>query len=157
MKFCPNCGNKLNEGSVFCPNCGNKLDSIIDNKTSNLEEGKTNKVYMALLISIITSCIACFLPVLKVWFVSVNFVYNNGHVADGIFVVIIQIIALIALIYKKRVSVLLLELLASLIFVFDFSKLIGGLKIVTNFFGIGFYLLVITLSISIPIFIYILQ
>lgn len=33
MKFCPNCGNELDENSEFCSNCGNKLNDTSNNDT----------------------------------------------------------------------------------------------------------------------------
>ncbi len=30
--FCPNCGNKVNEGNKFCTVCGHKLESNVDKK-----------------------------------------------------------------------------------------------------------------------------
>lgn len=37
MKFCPNCGNKLNENVKFCGNCGKSLNNVIveNNNTTN--------------------------------------------------------------------------------------------------------------------------
>jgi hypothetical protein len=34
MKFCEQCGNKLEEGAGFCENCGAKVDSTADSQTS---------------------------------------------------------------------------------------------------------------------------
>lgn len=43
MKFCPNCGNKLNEGADFCTNCGKmiaaKKESINPNAKSKVAAG----------------------------------------------------------------------------------------------------------------------
>ncbi len=33
MKFCPNCGNKLDDGSDFCSNCGNKINNTSSNES----------------------------------------------------------------------------------------------------------------------------
>ena len=44
MKFCPNCGYKLSEGSKFCPNCGYKITD--DNKFEKVsgKHFKTNQI-----------------------------------------------------------------------------------------------------------------
>lgn len=28
MRFCPNCGERIEEGSVFCCNCGTRVDMV---------------------------------------------------------------------------------------------------------------------------------
>lgn len=33
MKFCPNCGNKLDDASDFCSNCGNKMNNNSSNES----------------------------------------------------------------------------------------------------------------------------
>lgn len=38
MKYCPNCGNKLDNDSIFCDNCGN---SVLDNKN---DKSNTNNI-----------------------------------------------------------------------------------------------------------------
>ncbi len=42
MKFCPNCGNKLESNIKFCNECGTKVSGSIDPKsTENIEEKRT--------------------------------------------------------------------------------------------------------------------
>lgn len=40
MKFCPNCGTKIEDQKVGCPNCGFKpFESVLEAKKGNLEAG----------------------------------------------------------------------------------------------------------------------
>lgn len=43
MKYCPYCGNKLNENDKFCGKCGSKLKKIDQNKETTNEINKKAK------------------------------------------------------------------------------------------------------------------
>lgn len=47
MKYCPNCGKELKEGSTFCANCGTKVKSVSDeiNEGAKKVEDKAKELY----------------------------------------------------------------------------------------------------------------
>lgn len=69
------------------------------------KERLNDKYFIVILIAMAVSCLCIFFPIYKVSFgfgsLSVNYIYNDGKVADGIFVLGASIAALIILIYKK--------------------------------------------------------
>ena len=120
--------------------------------------GNTNVLLVFLYTTLITSIVACFLPVFSVSFLglsySVNYVYNDGNIADGIFIVGIQIIAIILLFCKKRTAVCILELLTIPVLVYTVYNLSINIPSsvnvsIYNLLGTGFYILAISLLASV--------
>lgn len=117
----------------------------------------TDIVRVFLFIAIIVSMLACFLPLLSISFLgmsySVNYVYNEGKVADGIFVIGIQLLSIILLSCKKRTAVCILELIAICVFGLTVYNMFANVSTSINisiysFLGAGFYILAISLIVS---------
>lgn len=54
LKFCPNCGSKLNNNyKVFCPNCGNKLTNSLPNEISFISSEKEDDQSKFILFSLL--------------------------------------------------------------------------------------------------------
>ena len=148
MKYCPNCGNELLANSNFCDRCGFSKNSINNKSNSN----KKNGVWLALIASIIMAGIACFLPFFQVFFISINFVYNFGEFADGIIIVVLELIALICVLCKLRIIVFILQLLSTGVFFYTFVNLFksigSNMQFSIEILGVGFYLLIISLLLA---------
>ena len=70
-------------------------------------------------------------------------------IKDGIFIVIFSGLSILLLLFKKRIPILIFQSLGLLVFILDFindSNEIGNLS---DYYGIGFYLVCIFLIISI--------
>lgn len=67
------------------------------------ETEKTNIGALLGILALIAGCVFLFFPVLRIDIIGleINYVYNNGEVADGIFIIICSVFALIALLGKK--------------------------------------------------------
>ena len=129
-------------------------NSIEQSNNNYVQSNNNNVLLIFLYISMIISIVACFLPILSVSFLgtsySINYVYNNGEVADGIFIVGIQFLAIISLLIKKKTAVAALEIIAVFVFGYTvynmFTKISSSLKIsIYSFLGAGFYILAIAL------------
>lgn len=108
-----------------------------------------------LIIMILANIGVCFLPIISIsvlgFTVSINYVVNAGQIADGVIVIAIQIVALIALAFKGRIFPFILEILATGVFgvtvynlIDKMSSTVGKISL-TSLLGVGFYLLALTL------------
>ena len=164
VHFAPAVGDEVevyeDNGSIFVtkkeiPNANNYANQANNYVYYNQ---KADTVRIFLFVTMIVSILACFLPILSVSVfgvsLSVNYVYNSGNVADGIFVVGLQIIAIILLSLKKRKAVCVFEIISAIVFgitaynLFDRTSKVSSGSIF-DFLGIGFYLLLISLIVSI--------
>ena len=118
----------------------------------------TDIVRVFLYIAMIASIIACFLPLFSIsvlgYSYSINYVYNDGKIADGIFIIGIQLLTIILLSCKKRTAVCILELLTIPIIVYtvynaSINISSNGYVSLYSLFGVGFYILAISLLTSV--------
>ena len=141
-------------------------DSIIVTKKVSqvVYKKRISDIYDTLLfVFIAISLAACFLPILTISFLglseSVNFVYNDGNLSEGLILVGIQAIALLLLALKSKLLLALTELGAVGAFVFiindlgselteSLSKITDSPVSVFNFLGAGGYILIFALIIS---------
>ena len=58
MKYCPKCGNKVDENITYCPNCGARLEegntTIINNYYNNVPPIEERNIAMVIILSFIT-------------------------------------------------------------------------------------------------------
>jgi len=68
-----------------------------------MEKEKTNIGALLGIIALIAGCVFLFFPVLRIDIIGLemNYIYNNGELADGIFIIICSVFAIIALLGKK--------------------------------------------------------
>ncbi len=125
---------------------------------TNYQPTKSDNLRIFLYIAMLASIAACFLPIVSIsilgYTVSINYIYNEGSVADGIFIIIFQIIAMICLAKNKKTTVCVLEILAAGIFGITaynlFTRVSKSISIsISNYLGIGFYVLLISLVLGI--------
>ena len=111
---------------------------------------KNKSILIILAITIIVCIISCFLPFFSVLGFTQNYVMSGEKVLDGIFIIAFGIISLLLLVFKKRIPVLIFQILSNAVFFYDYfnikSKDTYG--IASHIFGIGFYLLFIFLIVS---------
>ena len=174
MKFCINCGAQMPTTASNCPNCGTLQNQqqpmpqqpvpmmqqaaqpVMQQPMMNQPMGvapfpqmmapKNGLFKTILLITIIGAIASCFLPMLSVAGYSMNFVYYEGEVLDGAFIVAAEVIALICLLCKTRIPVFVLQLPACGILISDLPDLSSS--IASSYLGIGFYLVIVTVVAS---------
>lgn len=168
---CIHCGADIEENKKICEYCGRSQESVSENIAveqqpygnvpayngpvaySDVNTGK-NKIIFILLLITLAACIgACFLPYISIQGYSVNYVYTDllgkVDIKDGIFIVIFSGVSFLLLLFKKRIPILIFQSLGLLVFILDFindSNEIGNLS---DYYGVGFYLVCIFLIISI--------
>lgn len=172
---CIHCGADIEENKEVCEYCGKSQNSVSEsNAVENIQEQQSygkmptyngsvaygeinnvkNKAIFILLLISLAACIgACFLPYFNIEGYTFNYVYTdllgNVDIKDGIFIVVLSALSIIFLITKKRIPILIFQLLGLFVFVFDFihdSNEIGDLS---NYYSIGFYLVFVFLVISV--------
>lgn len=77
MKFCPNCGEKLADGSIFCDNCGNQVSDNINDKTN------INKVSNKSISDIINPILErpkllLLIIIVLIFIIGVSFLFNSN-------------------------------------------------------------------------------
>ena len=85
MKFCPNCGKKVNNDMKFCGDCGTSFNNYTNNKNGNMlnQVNKTNEIAVAGFVLSLFSLLACGIlniPALIISIVGLNEAKtNNGN------------------------------------------------------------------------------
>ncbi len=164
VDFSPKVGDEVevyeNDGTIIVKKKQIPKENNYNEQVNNytVQNQKTGGVSVLLYISMIASIVACFLPLISISLFgmsySINYVYNEGKVADGIFIIGIQILSIILLSRQKRTVVCILELIATGLFGFTvynmFSKVSSSVNIsIYSFLGVGFYILAISLVVSV--------
>lgn len=164
VHFAPAEGDEVeiyeSDGSIIVTKKEISKEDNYNNQVNNyiFQNQRTDIVRVFLYIAMIVSIIACFLPLFSIsvlgYSYSINYVYNEGKIADGIFIIGIQLLAIILLSCKKRTAVCILELLTISIIVYtvyDASINISsnGYVSLYSLFGVGFYILAISLITSV--------
>ena len=143
--------NEMNGSNFNNPNYNVQTNSAVS------VNSKPDNITILLYIALALSVLACFLPLISISYLgvnySINYVYNEGKMADGVIVIVIQIIVFILLFCKKKKAVCWVELFAVGIFSITAYNLLGRASELLsvslfNYLGIGFYLLVISLIAS---------
>lgn len=128
-------------------------------------QGGSDNSRTILFITMIACIVGCFLPLISISIFgttfSINYVYNEGRVADGIFIVGAQIVAIIFSACYKKIPVIIMQLIswgiwANLIYNLfnNFSEIAsissGMFKTsdIFSFLGIGFYLVTVSLVLA---------
>ena len=165
---CDYCGKEQDGNQSYNIAQEIKNNNEIYNYQDNLDDNKKNKVIRILLIiSIILCCGACFLPYISIEGLSMNYVFfekktmlsSEIDLKDGVFVIIFGIISILTLLIgKKRIPPLIFQLLSLGVFALDYFDMNGNVyyKLVKelyngSIFGIGFYLVLIFLIISVAL------
>jgi hypothetical protein len=164
VHFAPAEGDEVevyeNDGSIIVTKKETPKENNYNNHADNyvVQNHGTDIVRVFLYIAMIVSIIACFLPLFSIsvlgYSYSINYVYNEGKIADGIFIIGIQLLAIILLSFKKRTAVCILELLTIPIIVYtvynaSINISSNGYVSLYSLFGIGFYILAISLITSV--------
>lgn len=101
--------------------------------------------------------VGCFLPYVTILNVSTNYVFYDGNVKDGIFIIILGILALIFISKNKFLGTLISQFISVGIFFLDYidykSKINNLGTYISSFskFGVGFYIVLIGLIFSLVI------
>lgn len=171
---CNYCTAQIEDGSTKCSYCGKEQpQQTVEEQTINqnidqnnyvpqynyypekVETKKSKGIYKALFISIAICMIACFLPFWGTEGVYINYTYNSGKVADGILLIILGILSFIFLGFKKRIPILICQILSAAVFFYDYMHLKNSIliKYFGNYvdfdYGIGFYLIFIFSIVSV--------
>lgn len=145
--------NQMNMGNPGSPmpaqNQGFKLEIPQENRA----------FYLGVLAGVITIIVGCFLPFLKYGPQSVNYIYNQGELADGIFLIILGIVAVLILLWKKLTIVALIcQGISAVLFVSKWLDIKDAIKITNSYsafggykttYGIGFWVILIGIVFSI--------
>ena len=77
MKFCPNCGEKLEDDSKFCANCGNSVSDNVNDKTNI---NKTNNKSISDIINPILERpkILLLIIVVLILFIGISSIFNSS-------------------------------------------------------------------------------
>lgn len=164
---CIYCGTELEEGSNFCQHCGkqqkevygdyvqpgiqgsNNVDQIYQYH-QEVDTGTNSVIFYLLLLFVIGSIGFCFLPYIENGGYSINYVYSDLldeiQIKDGLLVVISSGIALLLLLFKRRIPVFIFQVLSMVVFAADYfnDKDTAG-----DYYAIGFYLVFVCLVVSI--------
>ena len=170
---CIYCNADLAEGQNKCEYCGkvqgenavetNNVEPVVEqnnpvpeynNQPSYPEydnKGQNKVIWILLLISIGICIGACFLPYFSVLGYNQNYVYSGEKVLDGVFVVAFGAVAILLLLFKKRIPVLIFQILSCLVFFYDYfnAKQDDIYGLFGSLYGVGFYLLLIFIIISV--------
>ncbi len=151
---CSNCGSEVVSGNRFCNNCGAPVGGENVGYSNYNQQNKNSVLQILLIPTIILVIVSCFLPYLTYFGIEMNYVYLKNPITgdldfkDGLFVIMLCVPSLICLLCKKKVPVLVLQSISLLLFVLDFAN-DGGRYGSTLEYGIGFYLLLVFLIISV--------
>ena len=163
VHFAPAEGDEVevyeSDGSIIVTKKVMPKENNYNDQTNNniVQNSRTDIVRVFLYIAMIVSILACFLPLVSISFLgmsySINYVYNEGKVADGIFVIGIQLLSIILLSCKKRTAVCILELISICVFGLTVYNMFANVSSSANisiysFLGAGFYILAISLIAS---------
>ena len=146
---CLNCGNNILENSKFCQYCGvpTHKETQSQLEVQHQIQEKKSTLYILSIIFVIASCVAVFLPYASVLGVNINYINNNGKIADGIFILISGALSFIFLCFRKKVPILIFGILSILVFAYDWINMndkLGNYSSIVNH-GIGFYIILISL------------
>ena len=141
---CIFCNAEINDNSTKCEYCGKELKE--ENNSNNqitMEKKKHIFVFYLLIITIVLSMVACFLPYFEVYEFSQNYVSYDGQAADGVFILIFGAISLLLLIWKKRIPVFILQVLSASVFFYDYyyQQANSVYKYASRYYGLGFKML----------------
>lgn len=138
-------------------------------KGFKLEIPQENKnLYYAFIASVVAIIVGCFLPLYKVAGETINYVYNKGDLADGIFLIILGIGAVVILLWKQKPIISLICQAISALLVFnmwsDIKKIFDSYNAYAGILGsaykatyeIGFWIVVLGIALSIGLLIMIL-
>lgn len=107
--------------------------------------------------SLVVIIIGCFFTYFTAMGISMNYVSYNGNLKDGVFVIGLSVAAAICLFKDKNIPALICQLLATVLFVYDFIDTNNKIKDINSTlalfgteakFGIGFYIVLIGLIVS---------
>ena len=167
---CIYCNADLEEGKNKCEYCGKvqgetveevkNVESVVEQNNNsqsypeqvNVEQHGKNKVIWILLLLSIGICIgACFLPYFSILGYNQNYISSGEKLLDGIFIVAFGAVAILLLLLKKRMPILVLQLLSSSVFFYDYlnAKEKDTYGVLGSIYGAGFYILFIFLIISV--------
>lgn len=184
MKKCKFCTADLQDDEVKCSYCGKSQDEEIVVETSpvksddnnqkntsskrtidfeNVPVKKNNIIFIILIVSIVLSMGACFLPYIKIGDFTMNYVYNENIVSlskisgikDGIFILIFGIVSILTMVIgKHKIPPVVCQALSIGVFLIDYidAKDNPAMTIISEYYGeyygIGFYLVIVFLLIS---------
>ena len=155
---CIYCNAELNENSSRCEYCGNEQEknneennNIVNNNTipviNNNQQAKYSIfqiiILTLLIVSIIMSIVACFLPYFNVYGFTQNYVSYEGEAADGVFVIFFGALSLLFIALNKRIPVLIFQILSATVFFYDYinQRTHEVYKYASRYYGVGFKML----------------
>lgn len=141
---------RRNMGDFNFTDMGKKLDEVKANLGKNIHNtGDSNKqkyARLTIMSAAVIMIISTFLPYVGVSFMGIkqsfNFVYIDGEMGDGVFFIILGILAIIFAALKKRVPLLVVSVIITLLFIFELTQVakVRGEYGAFITFGAGFYL-----------------
>ena len=155
IQFAPAVGDEVEIFESDGKTIVTKKETTTNNNFYAQVQPKPKNYRMWLIITILVNIAVCFLPIISIsvlgFSISINYVVNAGQIADGVILIAVQVIALIALFFKGRIFPFILEILATGVFgvtvynlIDKMSSSISGYSL-TSILGVGFYLLALTL------------
>ena len=83
MKFCPNCGNELDNDSVFCDNCGN---SVSDNTNGKSNINKVSNKSISDIINPILERpkLLLLIIIVLIFIIGINFIFNSNSDSNNL-------------------------------------------------------------------------
>lgn len=108
---------------------------------------KSSGLYIASVLLVILCGISVVFPYMSSFGVNINYIYNSGEIADGIFIIIFNFLSLIFLLFKKKIPTLIFDLLSGAVFVYDWMNVKEKLGVLSSFvsYEIGFYSILLSI------------
>ena len=136
MKFCEKCGNQLEDHELVCRRCGAEVKPVKSGVPSpfsgaggglQLGEGTMKYLKIAIYVASALLVIGVFFPSFSVSFLgfkmSMNFIYYDGKVLDGIVFLILGAVSLVFAFLGKNLPNLICGGLAFLFWIFEISNI----------------------------------
>ncbi len=149
---CLYCNAELNENSTKCEYCGNEQkQEVVNNNTKVVHNKIQIIIFLLLIVSIVMSMVACFFPYFDIYGYSQNYVSYDGQAADGVFIIIFGMLSLLFILLKKRIPVLIFQILSLSVFLYDYiyQQTHSVYKYASRYYGMGFKMLFVFTILSV--------
>lgn len=88
MKYCPNCGNEVNENDIYCNKCGQRLVSNLNNVEFKSINNSSNSFYIVAKIFMILSLVIYPISFLILLISGIILIINqNAEIDYGMFII----------------------------------------------------------------------
>lgn len=157
---CVYCGGEIEPNKIKCDYCGKTQPYGLQNEVSpemvyqyhqDVNTRVNKVVFYMLLLLVIGSLVGCFLPYAEDGREVVSYIYNeipgrSGEIADGVLILISSGIALLFLLFKRRIPVLLFQSASLFVAIYDYFQV---KDVGRKYLAAGFYTVLICLIASV--------